>query len=425
MSTTQESAFKCRSASVHFIYSFAFSDPDKSILSLDNLEKAHRKLLKRGRPPSRKGIPPHLLLKQNLLWREGAHLKNVDVSTRSKRREGERVNDVDVRSLSVDINALFRIFPIGATCSINVETRRATGAELDVEEVLILLGLVEQRETNSQHTCTIRSEAVTRGKGRDYLSLNELFREQLTQLAEQLDVEWLDVGYTEKNDDAQSPWVVTVLEVDGDRAEAFCGWFPKAEHPADAKAKRIRPYHQDIARILFRSVSGMNFYLEPAYLSYSSGGTAPIFDSVNLDARLFVCISTRSILCICRDGVDPALYFVPEVLDVYELIRSQWHMLVIMNKMLDDALSLVQDPNQSTEARLEEIVKVRTWLARILEDPGAYMVSGDALTRIYNESQKSLRMAELRERLMDKIELLERMFRDLVDLDWMKIIPKR
>lgn len=414
MSTIQESRFKCRRASVHFIYSFALSAKDKRVLNLKALGKKHSKLLKQGRPPSRWGIRPHLLLKQNLLW-----------------REEERLENVDVQSLSVDINTLFRIFPIGATCSINVETRRATGAEeLDVKAVLTLLGLVRQRAPTSQRTKTIRSKAVTSDETRSYSTLNELFREQVKDLASQLSVEWLDltgeyIDIEGGGGGVQSPWVVTVLEVDGDLAEAFCGWFPKTKDPADAKAEAIKPYHQDLAKILFRSVSGMDFYLEPAYASYSSAGTLPMFNSVNVDARLFVCISTRSILCICKDkGQDPGLYFIPAVLDVYETIRSQWHMLVIMNKMLDDALNLVQDRNKDTEAQLGEIVKVRGWLARILEDPGAYMVSGDALTRIYNESQESLRMAELRERLLAKIQLLERMFDDVRTLDFLDLKPR-
>ena len=52
------------------------------------------------------------------------------------------------------------------------------------------------------------------------------------------------------------------------------------------------------------------------------------------------------------------------------------------------------------------------------------MVSGDALTRIYNESQEMLRMAELRERLMDKIELLERMFEDIRTLNFLDLKPR-
>ena len=160
--------------------------------------------------------------------------------------------------------------------------------------------------------------------------------------------------YSEEGDDAQSPWVVTVLEVDQPLADVFCDWFADEVDPAAAKAERIKPYHQDIARILFRSVSGMDFYLEPTYLSYSSEGPVPRFNSVNVDARLFVCISTRSILCICQDkGQDPGLYFIPAALDLYETIRSQWHMLVIMNKMLDGALDLVQDRSKDTAVRLE------------------------------------------------------------------------
>ena len=60
---------------------------------------------------------------------------------------------------------------------------------------------------------------------------------------------------------------------------------------------------------------------------------------MSLDARLFVQMSRRSILCMCQNQEqDPAKNFIPVLLDISEMIMARWHVLLTINKIIDETL---------------------------------------------------------------------------------------
>lgn len=103
-------------------------------------------------------------------------------------------------------------------------------------------------------------------------------------------------------------------------------------------------------------------------------------------------------------------------------------MLIVMNKVVDDFLSQLSrggDRSSETEHHHEEMMKLRAWLAMNLEDPGIYIVAGDALSQIYDDQRKTFRLDELRTMLLGKMDLLDRMYRDAMELSWAQHSPGR
>jgi hypothetical protein len=423
-SGTQDTSpkFECRKVEVHYIYSFALSyqadqlggplpiDPERAIRDSRSVQSSAP--LKREVGPSLKrcSIAPHLAVKQNVGWVEFPPL------------------ECRINGHAVTIDRLARLFPIGGTLCITVRLSLPDGQSIGVGTIQGLLEMTDQRVDN-QVSSKPTSRLILRHDGSE-VSLYSLFKQSVEEIAATLRVQQFDfvpeTEVTNQTREAQSPWIVTVTEVDGDIADAFCSSTSLTGDRLQEKARRTRPYERQIAPILFRSVSGTNFDLEPAYIDPMSSSGMPGLTNLNVDARLFVLMSRRSVLCIARSLIlDPAHYFLPGLLDICETVRARWHMLIVMNRMLDSSLALMQAMDLKPERKLHELVRVREWIARSLDDPGIYIVAGEALSRIYEQLQQTFRLADLRKYLFDKVDLLERVHRDRVELDWFETLPSR
>lgn len=406
--------FLCNGAAVHFVYSFSIQANGSYVVE-------PREVTKKGRgwktdlPPSRLGILPHLTFKPRSAWHDGEQFDGTV-------RQGDK-------SYRVKVNIFTRLFTLGGTCCLTIQTSRKDDNDLDTNAVLGLIGLVRLR----------KKEAKTPGHSKLFLddrdeplkSVYPLFRDSVRVRCKEAGINWCEDGqfkFIDAKEEVQTPWVVTVLEVDGKVAEAFCSSGGEEADRAKEKMRRIREFESEVAPILFRSVS-KEFHVEPCYLSPPAPGIISGLSSVNVDARLFVSISRRSMLCICPDkDKDPAQYFLPSLLDICELIRVRWHMLIVMNKVVDDFLSQLSrggDRSSETEHHHEEMMKLRAWLAMNLEDPGIYIVAGDALSQIYDDQRKTFRLDELRTMLLGKMDLLDRMYRDAMELSWAQHSPGR
>jgi hypothetical protein len=357
-----------------------------------------------GTARERLGIAPHLAVNQNAAWIAFAAL------------EGR------VKQHTVTIDRFARLFPIGGTLCITLRLSRAGNQLLGTSAIQDLLSLTERRTDTSGVSVPM---LMIKGEKAE-ISLYGLFQQTVQALCTSLQAHWLDFDpetrIMEAGSDSQSPWVVTAAEVDGEVRRAFCtSGAPYANRALD-KSVRIKPYEHDIAPLLFRSVS-TEFELEPAYIDPMGDTGLPGLTNLNLDARLFVLMSRRSVLCLTGSlEEDPAHYFLPGLLDICETVRARWHVLIVMNRMLDASLNLLQT-GVTPEKKLEELVRMRGWTARSLDDPGIYIVAGEALSRIYEQLQQTFRVAELRTYLFDKVNLLERMHRDRLQLDWFRALP--
>jgi hypothetical protein len=419
--------FECRKVEVHYIYSFALG---KVVAGSDGIRPAslpfepstiaERDSGKKGDPseisrlkvggaPHRFGIAPHLAVKQDVAWGEFADLPGA------------------VNGHAITVARLLRLFPIGGTACLTIRLNSPDGDHIGVETIKGLLSLTDQRSdiASSAPRLTIHGD-------RAGVSLYGLFERTVKELCSAVEAQWLDFdaepsilerpseARSEVQSDSQGPWVVTIAEVDGRVKDAFCSSKGSGSRRLREKLDRMRPYERQIAPILFRSVS-KQFDLEPAYVDPMTPGGLPGLSNLNLDARFYVQMSRRSVFCVTSDlKKDPAKYFIPGLLDICETVRANWHMLVVMNRMLDDILDFLREDKAELSERLSGVIRIREWVAKSLDDPGVYIVAGDALAGIYERLQGTFRIADLRSLLFRKVDLLERMYKDRFELEFLE-----
>lgn len=418
--------FTCKRSTVHFIYSFCVKTESSYLLNPEKLFHApegHHAIWKTGPLKARSGIVPHLTIQQDSTWRQWNPENGI-------------LHHLDYRYKAV-LNRLMRVFPVGGTFCASIEIRKpgnkAKEEELDNQAIMALLGMIGQRESKEDESTVARKAELwlqesgglrKRKSDSREKTIHPIFYDSVRSLCKQAALTWIDEEVIDVGKETQSPWVVTVLEVEGEVAEAFCCQELSGSSLSQEKMTRVSVYESQIAPIIFRAVSE-DFPLEPTYLNAQNSASVSGLSSLNVDARLFVSVSRRSILCICRDkDQDPAKYFLPSLLDICELTRMRWHMLIVMNKLLDNTLRKLRKEGEKRDRRpedeLREMMNLREWLATCLEDPGIYSVAGDALSQINQDLRKTFRIEELQHMLLGKIDLMDRMYRDIVQLRWLK-----
>jgi hypothetical protein len=406
-------AFRCKKATVHFIFSFMadIGDERESIATLfreQSTKDCLRKLavengVDAGLPENRLGVTPHLRLRPDCGW--------LVCPPR-------RVWLLDQELL---VSTQIRHFSAGATCTYKVELQGAPAGGFNSSHILQTLKVTRQTPKHQAPELRDTNDGPVAG------TLHQRFSILVREYCKALRFAWLDEdeakagtqGVLDEGKDQQNPWAVTVAEVEGEIADAFCHSGGDGLDPAEAKMLRIRRYEPEIADVVFLSVAD-HLVLEPAYVQPPNFRSLPGIYSVNVDARLFVCMSRRSILCICRDaGQDPALYFIPGLLDICESIRARWHALVAINRIMDRAMRDFSQLKKDAVKNRETLKSLRVKLVNALEDPTMYIVAGDALSKIMQDLITMFRLEDLRTALIRKMDLLEKIYLDARQLKWL------
>ena len=429
MIESRKSHFECTGLMVYFIYSFALANKVSGFeyepVDAEKLFRRQTSTQGIGTPASRQGIKQHLELCDQIGWKQHAEIRAEVVRSKGTADKRKFVQPSQIR-----IQPLVRVFRAGATCCFGVRLVTASAPTVSVETIHDLLGLVQQTEGELTPS-RLRIQGTPR-----LTTLHQLFVECVRGYAtargnKKLTLYWLDdsEGYISlrphgQEGESQSPWVVTVAEVKGETAEAFCSSWSKHQNPAREKAFRIKKYEPEVAGVLYRSVTGGDLSLEPGYIDARIPGEPLGLHSVNLDARLYVAMSNRSMFCVRRCGEedrDATSYFIPDLLDLCEMVRARWHMLIIMNRYLDKVLDQLKDEDSTAEQKMRLVISARKWLARLLEDPELYRVAGDALANISLRLKDVFREAALRKLLLEKADLIERIRAGIGELDWLTI----
>lgn len=393
--------FICKGLEVHFIYSFTLSDTDGSRVTARDVRRA-KGWDKIKIPDKRTGITPHLA-----------------VAPRFATVDDYEPIDLRIGDHSVQVTRLLRVFEAGATFTVCMEIPRDAERTITCDDIL-----AAHRQVRVLVRPVAWLEESTEPQPHE--SVYGMFKAAVEKLCRETGFRWTDVaeGYLfDGLEEPQSPWVVTVAEVDGEVQRAFCSGFEDAVSPSRAKTEAVRPYRRQLAPILFRSVSE-EFDLEPTYAPERA------LENLNVDARLFVSMSRRSVLCICADREqDPALYFLPDLLNICEGLRARWHSLILLNVAMDKTISDLIAEKKAAEGRpeglLQRIVMQREWLASALQNPGIYYIAGDALSKIYNELEETFRLSQFMNMVLQKSELINKIYDDILQLDWQEARPER
>lgn len=434
---TTNANFFCRGLTIHFIYSFSlskkteFDNKVNYVIDPAIALQCHSNNVKKvaiGNPDRRMGILPHIVFTQDEDYTDSAYIDFESI-------------DATIREYDVTINRLVRIFRTACTCTISVEIARHEENIIDVKNILKLLGLVRLKVVDKRNTD--RDIIKFRNRLGDVWSETEsiysIFFKTLQELenhCEEKNIRLL--GSVNKMVDLetenQTPWVVTITEVDGEIEQAFCRDYSNENDPSAAKMRAIRKYEKDIAPIVFRSMDLQMFFLEPAYTDPPTPNGLPGLYNMGLDARLYINISRRSALCICENkDQDTAGFFLPDLLNICEIVRARWHMLILMNRVLDITMKEVREYATEDDGRMPVSTKKRKaedhvytfmilkdWLSTSSEDPGIYVVAGDALSRLNDHLVDTFRIEELRGLVMNKLDLMERIYHDLQEWQWLK-----
>jgi len=421
----QSKPFKFDRLQLHFIYSFCLANGDEPLYA----ENVSRLLGKRGwtatPPVDRQGIiAPFLMLKLVRAFK------------------GIQFGTATIAERRVRLSGLLRLFSAGGTFTLSMELEPQRRKQYDTDDVHALMSALHfsRRPGGTQIRCAKRV-------GTAYALFKEVLEEEcagLSSLGLGLKVNAYDAARGLLDPMAsvtQSPWLVTTFQVSGPEHDAFCtGTTDVSVVSAEAKARNILPYYHDLAPILFRSVTGKDFPVEPTYRGREAGidsRNGSQLSNMHLDARLFACSSRRNVLCVTGDiEAEPASYFLPGVLGINEMVRARWHALIILNRNLDHILagyrgeSTSDDPEKLRSRRgmklrreretrhLHDILVSRRWIAPLLDDPGIYTIAGDALAALYERGKEVFKLDELRTLLLQKAELVDRMQSDQSQLAW-------
>lgn len=455
-----------KKVTLHFIYSFL---PVAENLAID--EKILQLLIKccadseyflegkLGKPENRRGLSTYLALKHDMAY---IRLSNI-------------TGKID--NLNIVIEPTIRLFPLGSTCCLTVHASTkddhegSENKDITISDVHKLLHMVSQKHNdpakfritnlndapfNIENNTTTLFNLYNQITETMVNSYNELTPEDARKLIEKATreegltdektikaegdaaadakekVEKLKlIGKENANtslEEYQTPWVISVIELlkdeETDNPEvynAFCSSFDDESivNPLVEKHKAIRKYEKQFAPILYRSVMGENFQIEPAYTDLVIGGRPVVLYNMNVDARLFVQTSRRSVMCICNDQTkDPAAYFLPGLIDLCEMIFSRSNTMIILNRELDKKLKNFSGKDMSAQVKLNRIISVINHFTSCLEDPSSYVISGDALREIHEKLIDTTRVNSLTDIVLKKIDMLERLYKYKLQATW-------
>ncbi len=455
--------FWCKSATVYFVYSFSLTyslNPDESDNSFvsfvvdfemanDSINKATVEgsepelIVGEGIPDFRRGISPHIEFTPDCSYinyaDESAYLYATEEECNRGREVRKRTLNGDDTGKRVEVGKLIRLFRTAGTCTIRITFLPDQGDQIYTEDILRILALVGRlqpcnKENRTQHSWLLMGKVFKKTR------IYQIFDETVNDLCQRTDgkLEWLSkrVGIIAKKEpEPQTPFVVTVAEVDEEIAEVFCSeGEPEAMFPARSKMLAIRKYERYLAPILYRTLgtekSDSWLKLEPAYRRPPVPNEIPGLFNQIIDSRLYGHFTRRSILLLCRDRkIHPTSFLLPDILNICEMVRSCWHMLTMMNRMIDDTLmkkrkNLLEQMKQKNvkadrESNVEELMRLRYWLTTSYEDPGMYLIAGDATSKLYDHMQQAFRINELRENVQGKLSLVDRLWKDVEEYAWL------
>lgn len=324
-----------------------------------------------------------------------------------------------------------RLFDSGIG-TVTITLGSVNGTPLDSEDVHSVLGMVGELENEGPVEFAVKIG----GERRD-TSLYDLFLECVQVLLESFapgaeaagsavqTVDWRKIQYSKRGSVVQSslrwldwevadmeraefqqPLVLTQLWLPG---ELYKRIFLKREPDV------ICGLRQEILSILLREIEHRNVAsMDPSFanefMKMSDDGL-PV--NMNLNSRLFMAFHPRSCLVFRATGEsDPGRFLIPSLLDVMDLVRTRWHMSVVINALLDILIRSVRENVYASKADLSDLIDQRLRLGSLLEDPITYRWGGGSLKVVYEEAMRQLRIIALEEAGLRKMNLAHTLFSD-------------
>lgn len=392
--------FNCKSTTIYFIYSFLFSK-----INIKTDKKIVEEALKSGgyspTPPSDKGnFEPYLKIREEYIEFDFFHGE-----AKILMKGGQQKNVV------IEKNILFYRTGVGIH-TIKVIIDRS----LKIEE-LIEFSLIGDNETYKMKF----------GKTQEARSLFRLFRDDIKLISDKWNLLvgrkedysiWFESRENLVNPDEhyQNPFVYIELELPVEiYKEAFL---------------ESNEYQREIAAILFRLKVKEDWkYIDDSYLRKYEDAVDSKLVNMHLYSKLFVSFHTRSCIAACTNkNEQPAVYFLPALLDTVQLLRCRWHSYVVFNSYLDDRLRKLYGNFATGEFHvaqfLEDIISMREDLSSSLEDPITWKRASGSLGGIYEAGLKRFRIENLEKMMIEKMKMLDRLFGNVKEHRFRRKIAK-
>ena len=339
---------------VHFIYSFAtsLSTGRSNGCRPDLLKKGwrpcplHVRLLASDAPIDGGHYQPSLVAKHpEVLQRVGAVARDISVVVPTARYTPQRLGRC--RRVQVDVSYSIRLFEAGAgVCTFTVELDGKAATFENIHLILRLAQNVAATAPGARRHLTHTYLAPDGGRilepellqsDRSYLSLHDVFQNLFSASIPWLPRDWrkgwVDPTVFDTNGPKgnwQTPYILTVAEVPASS-------FRQIESPGVAALKQISPI---LCKMVLdnRTVTMdyQNFGLDYARSVLVTNTPDGPLRNLSLDDRLFIALSRRgSVAATSTLNGMPALFAVPSLLNLVEILRSRWHLGNIVNCYID------------------------------------------------------------------------------------------
>lgn len=258
-----------------------------------------------------------------------------------------------------------------------------------------------------------------------YCTLHDLFRRLLCrppswapQTAPELwnDREVIDTRALDQ--DFQSPFVFTVAQIDRD------SFLRLRKTPTINTTKEVSSILTKLT-LDNRHIKTDFLFMSKNYINQvlRSNKERDSLTNLCLDRRLFFTISKRGCIAISTslDGM-PSFFVTPSLLNLLEILRIRWHMSVVVNSRLDEAiktLSVVpnRDSQGSTSDLLNDLYKWRCLFAAFLRDPVVFLFDGGSVTDLARVAEREFGLISLRENTYRKFSLLDQLVREYLNIN--------
>jgi len=443
------SYIKYRSVDIYFVFSFVL-DLKQPYFDLVNAATTEECGWIPGKPDDRKGKPPFLNIKKK---RDRAHpafvaaslhkmllrLPAVKLTYREQPSEADESTEPVLNTFDVGLEAYARIFDNGAGC-ITYKVRKPENISL--REIHHIFSLSQRSYEETQGMAHLQINGHN-------LRLYDLFTSMLRDVEHQLndwncadsqnlgetagvvgslvDVQdWLVMDPDDKHLAAQNPYVLSVLEVLPDNGgELFWQQQVNLEHtqPTDAD---LDLRHLELAAILLRMVYPDNSFqhdhlaqtLHNVRIPYELRNKLGTLRNYAWDRTMMMCSSRFSTLFACRDkSRNPALLVKHSLLDTAEILRTRWHMSVLLNALLDLDMEMIRaTPSSHNTNALRAIIERRRQFAYFLNDPLHYNFEGGSVARLIEVAQQGLWLETLRDTTFKKLQILDQLYKDQMEV---------
>ena len=284
------------------------------------------------------------------------------------------------------------------------------------------LRLIHQILSLSQRRSEGFGESVLRGAhipDRGYLHdifVNDLEKVEgeLASFAQVQDRKVMDLG-RKREDPSQNPYVLSVLELERDPGTGRVFWEPEGDQDPD-----LVPKYKELVSILLRMFlpsAEFEEHLQRLRIPYELRNQYGTLKNYAWDSRVMMCFTGVSTLFACPDkNSQPESFLVRSLLDTVEIIRTRWHMSILLNAVLDQDMESIRDTASSDNLdSLDQLIQRRRQFAYFLDDPLPYNFEGGSVTRIVDAAETEMGLERLKESTRRKLEVLDKLYSDQMD----------